>query len=141
MHKLSENMLFTFGEITSALGGESSDTLTTATFVNMANYDIVGVYAIASEVASDAVVTLKLYEATAANGGGSATITGASDTFTSTNVTDLGELYAQVRAAGLSSGFQYVGAKLSTGDGSGTEEAAMFIIQAKPRYASSSLSD
>ena len=139
MHKLSENLFFKFGEVTSGLGAETSDTLTTATFVNMENYDVVGVYGIASEVASGSTVTLKLYEATGADGSGSATITGASDTFTSTHVTDLGDVFAEVRAGALSAGYQYVGAKLSTDNGSGTEEAAMFFILGRPRYGQATL--
>jgi len=141
MHKLNENLFLKFGEVTSALGGETSDTLTTLTFVNAENYDIIGVAAIASEVASGSTVTLKLYEATATDGSGSATITGASDTFLSTNVTDVDTLFAQVRAADLSSGYQYVGAKLSTNDTGGTEEAAMIFICGKPRYGQATLSE
>ncbi len=141
MHKLNENLFLKFGEVTSALGGETSDTLTTLTFVNAENYDIIGVAAIASEVASGSTVTLKLYEATGTDGSGSATITGASDTFLSTNVTDVDTLFAQVRAADLSSGYQYVGAKLSTNDASGTEEAAMIFICGKPRYGQATLSE
>ncbi len=139
MHKLNENFFLKFGEVTSALGGETSDTLTTLTFVNAENYDIIGVAAIASEVASDSVVTLKLYEATGTDGSGSATITGASDAFTSTNTTDVDLMYAQVRSADLSSGYQYVGAKLVTNNASGTEEAAMIFICGKPRYGAATL--
>lgn len=139
MHKLNENLFFKFGEVTSALGGETSDTLTTLTFVSAENYDVIGVAAVASEVASGSTVTLTMYQATATDGSGSATITGASDTFTSTNVTDVDTLFAQVRASDLTSGYQYVGAKLSTNDGSGTEEAAMIFICAKPRYGQATL--
>ena len=139
MHKLKENLFFKFGEITSALGGETSDTLVTATYVNMENYDVVGVFGIASEVASDAVITLALWQATTSAGVGSATISGASDTATSTNVTDLCEVFAEARAADLTAGYQYVGAKLVTGDGSGTEEAAMFFILGRPRYGQATL--
>lgn len=140
MHKMSENQKVTFGEITSALGGESSDVITSKTFVDMALYDIVEAIGIASELASGSTITLKMYEATAANGGGSATISGASDTFLSTNVTDVDVLRAQVRAADLSAGYQYVGAKISTDDASGTEEAALILIQSKPRYGQATLS-
>lgn len=139
MHKLNENLFFKFGEVTSALGGETSDTLTTLTFVSAENYDVIGVAAVASEVASGSTVTLTMYQATATDGSGSATITGASDTFTSTNVTDVDTLFAQVRASDLTSGYQYVGAKLVTGDASGTEEAAMIFICAKPRYGQATL--
>jgi hypothetical protein len=139
MHKLNENLFFKFGEITSALGGESSDVLTTATFVNMENYDVVGVYGIASEVGSGKIITLALYEATATAGTGSATISGASDTATSTNATDLLDVFAQVRASDLSAGYQYVGAKISTNQTDGTEEAAMFFILGKPRYGQATL--
>jgi hypothetical protein len=141
MHKLSENLYIKFGQVTSALGGESSDTLTTLTYVDAQNFDIIGVAAIASEVASGSTVTLKLYEATSAAGGGAATITGASDTFLSTNVTDVDQLFAQVRSADLSAGYQYVGAKLSTDDASGTEEAAMIFVCGKPRYGQATLAE
>lgn len=139
MHKLKENLFFKFGEITSALGGETSDTLTSATFVNMENYDVIGAFGIASEVASGSTITLTLYEATATDGSGSSSISGATDTFTSTNVTDLGEVFAEVRAGDLTAGYQYVGAKLVTDNGSGTEEAALFLIAGRPRYGQATL--
>lgn len=141
MHKLKENLFLKFGEVTSALGGETSDTLTTLTFVNMENIDVIGVAGIASEVASGSTVTLKLYQATATDGSGSATITGASDTFTSTNVTDVDLLFAEVKANELTSGYQYVGAKLSTDNASGTEEAAMIFIGGNLRYPQATVSE
>ena len=139
MHKLSENIKVTFGDITSALGGETSDTITTATFVDMENYDIVEFIGIGIEVASDSVLTLTAYEATATDGSGSSSITGATDTFTSTNVTDTDVLRVQVNAAQLSAGYQYVGAKLVSSNASGTEEAAIIVLQANPRYAQATL--
>lgn len=139
MHKMSENFKPTYGGYSSALGGETSDLLATPTFVDMALYDLVSIYCVASGVASDSVLTLKAYEATDSNGSGSATVAGATDTFTSTNTTDVDVLQVQVRAADLSSGFQYVGAKISTSNGSGTEQVAMVILQGKPRYGQATL--
>jgi hypothetical protein len=143
MHKLNENLYIKFGEVTSALGGESSDVLTTLTFVDAQNFDTIGVIGIASEVASDSVIALRLWEATAANGGGSASLTTtyASDTFTSTNTTDVDQLFVQVRSADLSAGYPFVGAKISTSNASGTEEAAMIFVCGNPRYGGASMSE
>lgn len=141
MHTFKENNLIHFGEITSALGGESSDTLTTMRFPSMENFDEITFIAIASEVASDAVLTLTAYEATATAGTGSSSISGATDTFTSTNTTDTDVLIVTVRAADLTAGYQYVGAKLVTSGASGTEEAALITIQSRARYAQATLAE
>jgi hypothetical protein len=139
MHTFKENNLVHFGEITSALGGETSDTITTMRFPSMENYDTITFIAIASEVASGSTLTLTAYEATAADGSGSSSISGATDTFLSTNVTDTDVLIVQVNAPQLTAGYQYVGAKLVSNNGSGTEEAAIITIQSKPRYAQATL--
>ena len=139
MHTFKENNLVHFGEITSALGGETSDTITTLRFPSMENYDVITFIGIVSELASDSIATLTAYEATATAGTGSSSISGATDTFTSTNVTDTDVLIVSVRAADLTAGYQYVGAKLVTSNASGTEEAALIAIQSRPRYGQATL--
>lgn len=139
MHTFKENNLVHFGEVTSALGGESSDTITTMRFPSMENYDTITFIAIASEVASDSVLTLTAYEATATAGTGSSSISGATDTFTSTNTTDTDVLIVQVNAAQLTAGYQFVGAKLVSSNASGTEEAAIITIQSRARYGQATL--
>ena len=141
IHAFAQNVRSRYGGHSSALGGETSDLITTAEFVNMANYDLVVFQAVASGVASDSVLTFLAYEATATNGGGSASLThgSATDTFTSTNTTDTDVLVVQVRGEDLSSGYQYVGAKLATSNGSGTEKVAIVINQMRARYKQSSL--
>lgn len=141
VHKVTEHERSTYGGFSNALGGETSDTLTTPTFVSMANYDLVTIRAHASGVASDSVLTLKAWEATASGGGGSQTLTHSlsSDTFTSTNTTDTDVLEVQVRGEDLSAGFIYVGAKLVTSNASGTEKVGMIVTQLRARYKQASL--
>lgn len=141
IHAFAQNVRSRYGGFSSALGGETSDVITSAEFVNMANYDLVVFQAHASGVASDSALTLLAYEATATDGSGSASLThgSATDTFTSTNTTDTDVLVVQVRGADLSSGYQYAGAKLTTDNGSGTEKVGMIINQMRGRYKQASM--
>lgn len=141
VHKFTEHVRTRFGAFSSALGGETSDVITTAEFVNMENYDLVVFQAIASGVASSKILTLTAYEATATDGSGSQSLTHsmASDTFTATATNHTDVLVAQVRGEELSAGFQYVGAKLATNQTDGTEKAGIVINQMRARYKQSTL--
>ena len=141
VHKETEHVRSRFGAFSSALGAETSDVITTAEYVNMANYDLVVFKAIASGVASSKILTLLAYEATATDGSGSASLTHdlASDTFTSTATNHTDVLVCQVRGEELSAGFQYVGAKLSTNQTDGTEKAGIIIEQQRARYKQATL--
>jgi len=141
IHKFIENVRSRYGAFSSALGGEGSDLVTSAEFVNMANYDLVVGVAHASGVASDAVLTLAMWQATASDGSGSKTVTGASDTFTSTATSDTDVLVAQVRGEDLDvdSSFQYVGFKLATDAESGTEKVGGVLLQLRARYKQATL--
>jgi len=143
IHKFTENVRSRYGAFSSALGGEATpaDTVVSAEYVNMANYDLVVGLAHASGVASDAVLTLAMWQATATDGSGSKTVTGASDTFTSTATSDTDVLVAQVRGEQLDvdSGFQYVGFKLATDAASGTEKVGGVLLQLRPRYSQASM--
>lgn len=138
MHKMSENLRPTYGAASTALGGEGSDKIETALFADMQHYDVIAAYAHATELASDSVITLTLLEATNDSGGGSTTLS-ITDTFTSSNVTDTDLLQAEVRAEKLSDGFTFVGARLATDDGSGTEVVGVILVQGRPRYAQATL--
>ena len=139
VHVFKQNYRSQYGAMSTSLGGEGSDLITTPIFVDAANYDLIRAVAQVSNVVSTHVVTLQMWEATATGGGGSQTLAGASDTYTSTQVTDLDILEAQVRGEGLSSGFQYVGAKLATDDADGTEAASLKIVQGRARYKQATL--
>jgi hypothetical protein len=93
----------------------------------------------ASGVASGSVVTLQLLEATASDGSGSATISGKTDTFTAgaTSETDL--LQAEVKAEELTSGYAWVGIRVSTNNESGTEQVFGVLVQGDARYPQNSL--
>lgn len=134
VHKWINHYRHQTGDMSTALGGETSDVITTPTFVSMANYDLVVGLAQVSNVVSTHVVTLQAYEATSTAGAGSTAISGASDTYTSTQATDLDILITQVRGEDLSTGYQYVGFKVSTDDADGTEVASVFIIEGRARY-------
>ena len=142
MHLAKENLKPTYGVISTALGGSSSpaaDTVETATYVDMRYYDLCVAYGLASYLASGSTITLQLYEGTSTAGAGSATLSGKTDTFLSTNVTDTDVLQAEVRGQELSSGYRYVGARLSTNNGSGTEKVSLMLLQGRARFAQATL--
>ncbi len=141
VHTFTSHVRPRFGCVSATLGGESSDTKTTAEFVDMKNYDLVVVQGVASGLASGSTITLRLWEATATDGSGSQSMThtSASDTFLSTNTTDTDILVCQVRGEDLSSGFRYVGAKISTNNASGTEPVGVIINQMRSRYKQATL--
>jgi len=138
MHKFLENYKPSYGAFSSALGAETSDKVEPATFVDMENYDVVVAYAQASGVASGSVITLTILEATASGGGGSATTT-KTDTFTSTATSDIDVLQAEIRAEELSSGYKYVGFRIATSNGSGTEQVSGIMVQGRARYGQATL--
>ena len=143
IHKFTENVRSRYGVFSSALGGESSpaDTVVSAEFVNMKNYDLVVGICQASGVAASAVLSLAMWQATASDGSDSKTVTGATDTFTSTATSDTDILVAQVRGEDLDvdSGFQYVGFKLATGAASGTEKVGGILLQLRPRFSQATM--
>jgi hypothetical protein len=138
MHKFTSNIKTSYGKASTALGSESSDLISTATFKNMAEYDL---YVAVGQVigsATNIVTTLRLWEATAANGTGSQSLS-ITDTFTASATSDTAVLVAQVRSSDLTAGYQYVGAKLSTSDASGAEIVSIVQLQLKPRYGEATL--
>lgn len=141
MHTFSQNFLPGYGAISTNLGAETSpaDAIQTAAFINMENYHNIVAYGLATNIASDEVITLQLYEATASGGGGSATLAGKTDTFTSTNTTDVDVLQSEVKADELSSGFTHAGARLTTDTGAGTGIVALMLVAGTPRYAQATL--
>ena len=138
MHKFSENYKPTYGDMTTAIGGEGSYTIETDTYVDMRYYDAVVVYGIASAVASDAVLTLTLWEGTDTTGASSATTT-QTDTFTSGATSETDVLQAEIRGEQLSSGYRYLGAKIVSDDGSDTAIVTMLLLQGRARYGMSTL--
>jgi len=126
IHKFTENVRSRFGAISTDLGAEGSDTIVSAEFVNMANYDLVVGIAQAVGIAAGSTISLVMWQATATDGSDSKTVTGATDTFVSTNVTDTDVLVAQVRGEDLdvASSFQYVGFKISSDETDGSQEVA-----------------
>lgn len=141
VHKYAEHYRTNYGGFSSALGGETSDTLVSASFVNAKNYDVVIAQALYSGIASGQVVTLTAWQATSTAGASSKTVTGASTSVTAAATTDTGILTVQVRGAELdmASGFVYVGAKLVTGNASGTEKVGLWLVQGRARYPQASL--
>lgn len=139
MHKFAENIKTSYGVFSSALGGETSDKVESATFVYMKDYDLAVVHGFASNVVSGQVITLAVLQATAANGGGSTTVSGASTTVTSGATATKYVLTSQVRGAQLTDGYKYVGLRISTDDTDGTEAVFGCIQRANARFAGASM--
>ena len=139
IHKFTEHVKTTYGNASTKISAESGDLITSATFVDMENYDLAVAVAHVTGVASGKIITLRLWEATAAAGTGSQSLA-ISDTFTAEATSDTDVLVAQVRAAALTSGYQYVGFKLSTNDsGTGAEIGGGVILQLRSRYNQATL--
>lgn len=122
------------------LGAETSpdNTVQTAEFINMKYYHNIVAYGLASNVGSGDTITLQIYEATDSDGNGSATTT-HTDTYLSTNATNVDLLQAEIKADQLSSGFTHAGARLTTDNGSGTEVVGLMLLAGSPRYAKSGM--
>jgi hypothetical protein len=138
MHKFIENTLTGYGKASTALGSETSDVITVAAFKNMKNYDLYYAVAHVTNVAASKIVTLRLWEATAAGGTGSQSLA-ITDTFTAAATSDTDTLVCQVRGAALTAGYAFVGAKLSTNDTSGAEIGGIIQFQTNARYAQATL--
>jgi hypothetical protein len=127
--KVLERMKVYAGDLSTALGGESSDKIETKAFLKLDKFKKYVAIGTGQGAASDAVLTLTLLKATAAAGTNSDTmITTVTDTATSTHVTDLLVVAAELDAATLAgdnantgSSHYWMGARLATSGASGTE--------------------
>ena len=129
----SHDKATTYAAVTEALGGESSDIMKTA-FYNMKNYDGILGICIGVTVVNTHVITLKMYQASDTDGAGSATISGASAVYTSSQVTDAFELMIEVDADQLTDGLDYVAIEASTDDADGSEAIALAVVPTWGRY-------
>ena len=134
MHTFIDNFTTAYGQASTALGSETSDVITVTAFKDMEAHDHYVAVAHVTNVASGAIVTLRLWEATAAAGTGSQSLA-ITDTFTALATSDTDYLVAEVRAAALTAGYQYVGAKVSTNDTTGGEICGIMQFQTGMRYA------
>lgn len=139
MHKFKENFKLSYGTSNTELGAASGDSVNPAAFVDMAKYGHAWIIGHVVGCTTDSVVSLIALEATAVGGGGSATLSGKTDTFTSTHATHTGVLQVEVDSSELTSGYQWVGYRLITTDTGGNEITGAVIIQGDPRYAQATL--
>jgi len=137
MHKLKENLKLTYGDLSTAIGGETSDKLE-GEWTDMSKYRIARGIAIASNVASDEVITLTMLKATASDGSGSATTT-YTDTYTSTEATDIDVLQAEIKAIEAGTGYQWIGARVASDGGSSTAVVTLLVEAGIPRYGQATL--
>jgi hypothetical protein len=136
IHTFSSHVRARYGVIDASI---DAATLVTAEFVNMKNYDLVVFQAVASNVTSASVLTLQVWQATATDGSGSATLaTPSTAVSTATHATHVHILTAQVRGEDLSAGYQYVGAKIAA-NASVAAPVAIVINQMRGRYKQATL--
>lgn len=134
----SHDGVTTYGAATAALGGETSDVLATA-YYSLKNYDKMACFVVASNVVSTHVLTVKMSQGTDTDGGGSATISGASTTYTSTQATDVVAYCLEVDAEELTDGKDYVNVQVSTDDADGTEDVTLLMVPCNPRYGQATM--
>jgi hypothetical protein len=139
VHKFTQHYRQIAGDMSVQLGAETSDYIQTPTFANMENYDLIIGVGQVSNCSSGSAVTLQMYEATDATGGGAQAVTGATDVYTSAALAACDVLIAQVRGEDLSAGYQYVGARLTAGQADGTEIASVWLLEGRARYKQATL--
>jgi len=139
VHTAKQHYLAVTGDVSNELGAEASDTIVSANFFDMANFDLVIGIGQLSSVASDQTVTLQLYEATDNTGGASQTLAGATDTYVSVAGASIDIVQAQARGEDLSNGFQFVGVRVTTDDTDGSESASIFLVGGRARYKQATL--
>jgi len=142
VHTFTQHYRQIAGDMSVQLGVETSpaiDCIQTPTFANMANYDLIVGVGQVSNCSSGSIVTLQMYQATDATGGGSAVVTGATDVYTSAGLATCDVLVAQVRGEDLTAGYQYVGARLTAGQTNGTEIASVSLHEGRARYKQATL--
>lgn len=124
----------TYAGASIAGGAETSDILTTA-YYNMKNYDSILGVCIAKSVVNTHVLTFRMLQGSDTDGAGSASITGASVVYTSSQVTDDFGAVIEVDADMLTDGLDYVGLEVSTDDPDGVEALGIMVIPQFTRYA------
>lgn len=129
----SHDAVTTYAAATEALGGETSDILTTA-YYDIKNYDAILGISIAMTVVATHTLTFRMLQGSDTDGAGSATISGASDTYLSSQVTDRYQSIIEVDADQLTDGLDYVGLEASTDDADGSEDVALVVIPTFGRY-------
>ena len=143
VHVFKQNYRSSGLDMSTDLGSEASppaaDCIETPAYCRARYYDLIRAVGHVSSCSSGAVVTLAMYEATDATGGGAQALSTTAapncvDTYTSVAGGSLDILEAQVRGEGLSSGYAYVGARLTTNDTDGSEVASIFLVQGRARY-------
>ncbi len=129
----SHDAVTTYAVATEALGGETSDIMKTK-FYNMKNYDAILGIAVAQTVVATHTLTFKMWQGSDTDGAGSATISAASDTYLSTQVTDVYQSIIEVDADQLTDGLDYVAMEASTDDADGSEVVTLVVVPTSGRY-------
>ena len=129
----SHDAVTVYAVATEALGGESSDIMKTK-FYNMKNYDAILGIAVAQTVVATHTLTFKMFQGTDTDGAGSATIAAASDTYLSTQVTDVYQSIIEVDADMLTDGSDYVAMEASTDDADGSEVVTLVVVPTFARF-------
>jgi len=134
----SQDGVTTYAAATLALGGETSDVLSTE-YYSMKNYDKIVGFIVAHSVVATHILTVKMSQGTDTAGAGSATISGKSTTYTSSQVTDVFQAAIEVDADDLTDGYDYVGMQVSTDDADGTEAVGLILVPMNPRYGQATM--
>jgi len=141
MHTFAENIKSNWAGESTNLGAESGDSLVSNYYYDSRYYDMIVCQVPYTGISSGATLTLTASQGSDSTGGGSKSISGASDSKVSTATTNTGVLVVQVRPADLdvSSGFRYVGFKVLTSYGSDVSIVSMTVHQARPRFGQATL--
>ncbi len=137
--KVLEEIKVATGDVSGDLGAESSpaDSIATVAYLKLDKFGKYVAMGCVQGCASDSIITLTIYQATAAAGTNSKTITTTiTDTATSTHLTELLTVTAEVDASELdhASSFYWAGARVTTNAGAGTEIAGLISFRTDGRF-------
>jgi len=137
MHTFFENILAAGPKCTEDLGAETTiaDTIETGWY-SLAEFHACAAIGIVGGAATNDVITLRIYEGSDATGGGSATLSGKTDTFTATATNHFDILKLEVKGEELSDGFTFVCARMSGAtDVDAACNGAVCLEKFNPRFA------
>jgi len=122
---------------TSTVMGHDDNAVSCRTgWVDMAKYDKAIGIGVAMCASITKAVTIQMWEASDATGGGSATLAGKTDSATAATASNVVRVGAEVDGEELSAGFRYVAAELTSAASLGSDSRlAVVIARANPRYA------
>lgn len=118
------------------MGHDTATVVCRSAWVDMAKYNLAWGLGQAMCASVSKAITVQMWEASDATGGGSATLAGNTDAATAATASNSIKVGAEVRGEELSDGFRYVAAELHGAASLGSDSRLSVVVgRANPRFA------